>query len=198
MLRAEWEKMSDKVLIYVALSVIIVLMFGTTMRMGKPQAAPVVSIESVVKAEPARALPAVSVTYADGQTSPLANHFGRPTIITFWATWCMPCLREMPTVGRFKAQAEGTGIQVLTVSEDKEGGAPAKKFLAERGLSSLPLLVDADGSLAKSLGVKGMPTTLIINAQGEEVARVEGESDWSERAVLDVVTTLTAPPAPTR
>jgi hypothetical protein len=89
---------------------------------------------------------------------------------------------------------------VLTVSEDKEGAGPPVKLLAEKGLSALALVIDADGSLAKSMRVKGMPTTLIINAKGEEIARMEGEADWGEKSSLDAVLSLLdgTAPNPTR
>lgn len=192
------ELMSDRILILVALSVILAMVVGTSLQLRRPQFAPPLNIESMVKASPPRPLEAVASVDAYGVSMPFTSRIKRPTMISFWATWCVPCLRELPTVGRFKAMADAAGIDVLTVSEDKEGAGPAMKLLAEKGLSALPLVVDADGSVAKSLGVRGMPTTLIINAKGEEIARMEGEADWGEKSSLDAVIGLLDVAAPAR
>ena len=178
--------MSDRILILVALSVILAMVVGTSLQLRKPQFAPPLNLESMVKASPPRPLEAVASADADGNSMPLNARIKRPTLISFWATWCVPCLRELPTVGKFKTMADTAGMDVLTVSEDKEGAGPAQKLLAEKGLS-LPLLVDADGSVAKSLRIRGLPTTLIINAKGEEIARMEGEADWGQKESLDAV-----------
>ena len=162
------------------------MVMGTSLQLRKPQFAPPLNVDTMVKASPPRPLEAVASVDADGNSMPFNARIKRPTLISFWATWCVPCLRELPTVGKFKAMADQAGLDVLTVSEDKEGAGPAQKLLAEKGLS-LPLLVDADGSVAKALRVRGLPTTLIINAKGEEVARLEGEADWGEKSSLDTV-----------
>jgi thiol-disulfide isomerase/thioredoxin len=183
--------MSHRILILVALSVILAVMTGASLYSRKPQLAPPLTAEAMIKANPPRPLEAVASVDADGNSVPLNARIKRPTVISFWATWCLPCLRELPSVGAFKTMADQAGVDVLTVSEDKEGAGPARKLLAEKGLS-LPLLVDADGSVAKALRIRGLPTTLIINARGEEVARREGEADWGETSSLDTVLGLLA------
>ncbi len=190
--------MSDRILILVALSVILAMVVGTSLQLRKPQFAPPLNIESMVKASPPRPLEAVASVDADGIAVPFNSRIKRPTLISFWATWCVPCLRELPTVGQFRTMAAAAGIDVLTVSEDKEGAGPPVHLLAEKGLGDLPLVVDADGALAKALGVRGMPTTLIINAKGEEIARMEGEADWGQRSSLDAVIGLLDIGVPTR
>jgi thiol-disulfide isomerase/thioredoxin len=181
------KSMSDRVLILVAISIILALVFGTSLQMRKPQTVSPLLIEQVSVAKVPRQLSDVASVDANGQSQPFSARITRPTIINFWATWCLPCLRELPTIGRFKAMAEEAGIDVLMVSEDKEGAGPPVKVLAEKGLSNLRLVVDADGSVAKAHRVNGMPTTLIVNEKGVEVARMTGEADWSQKASLDVV-----------
>jgi thiol-disulfide isomerase/thioredoxin len=168
--------MSDKFLIFVALSVILVMIAGTTTRMGKPSPAAPVTMERVTRVEPPRQVSMEGVT--------------GPAVVTFWATWCSPCLRELPTVLSFKAKAEKAGISVLAVSEDKEGAKATAPFLEKNGLTALPLKFDPDNSLSRSLDVRGLPTTLILNASGEEVGRVEGEADWSGDEALATVSAL--------
>ncbi len=190
--------MSDRVLILVALSVILAMVFGTGLQMRKPQAVSPLLIEQVTSHRQVRPLSDVASFDVGGASKPFNSRITRPTVISFWATWCIPCLRELPTIAKFKVMAEAAGIDVLTVSEDKEGAGPPTKLLAEKGLSELPLLIDSDGSVAKAHRVKGMPTTLIVNAKGEEIARMEGEVDWSQKSSLDVVLGLLDGSLPTK
>jgi thiol-disulfide isomerase/thioredoxin len=190
--------MSDRFLILVALSVILAMVFGTGLQMRKPQTVSPLLIEQMTAHRQARPLSDVMSFDASGAGKPFNSRITRPTVISFWATWCIPCLRELPTIAKFKAMADTVGIDVITVSEDKEGAGPPTKLLADKGLTELPLLVDADGSVAKAHRVKGMPTTLIVNAKGEELARMEGEVDWSQKASLDVVLGLLDGSLPTK
>ena len=193
--------MSERVLILVALSLIIAMVAGTSLQLRRPQSAPPLVVETMRKASPPLKLAAVDSVDAAGNSKTFDSRITRPTLVTFWATWCVPCIRELPTLAKFKPMAEAAGIELITVNEDKEGGALATRYLAEKGLSELPLVVDANGSVAKALGVKGMPTSLIVNAKGEEVARMEGEADWGDKASLDIMINLLdlgAAPAPAR
>ncbi|MGE5506569.1 MAG: TlpA disulfide reductase family protein [Actinomycetota bacterium] len=173
--------MSDKVIIFVALSVIVMLMVGTATRLSGPQSVPTLTVDRLVKSEPPRPLPSL------GQPQ------GRPAVVAFWASWCTPCARELPTIARFRASAEKAGVSVLTVSVDKDGQPAAERFLAQNNLTGLPMVTDPDNALAKAAGVKGLPTALILNDKGEEVARIEGESDWDAGNALDTVAQLVRP-----
>lgn len=182
--------MPDRVVIFVVMALAIIMFGGTLGRLGRPEAVQVVAIESLMKAEPARVLPEADLVAPDGAKTRLSAYAGKPLVLTFWASWCAPCLRELPTLARFKPRAEAAGINVATVSEDKEGAAVAKGYMDGNGLGALPLFVDPDGELAKALGVKGLPTTLIIDAEGREVARIQAEADWSGPDVVSVISTV--------
>ena len=193
--------MSKRVLILVALSLIVALVVGSTLNRRNPQSVAPLVADRLHKASPPRKLAAVDTLDAAGHSLPLDSRITRPTLVTFWASWCVPCIRELPSLAKFKPMAEAAGIALITINEDKEGAALATKYLAEKGLSELPLLVDADGAVAKALGIRGIPTALMVNAKGEEVARMEGEADWGDKASLDIminVLKLGATPAPGR
>lgn len=186
--------MSDRILILVALSVILAMVAGTAMQIRKPQPTPILVKESMRRPDYAIALENPMTTDLAGVTMSFRERLTKPTVVNFWATWCIPCVRELPLIAKFKPVAEAVGIQVLTVNVDKEGAPVARKFLEERGLD-LPVILDQDGSISKVMNVRGMPTALLVNVKGEETARMEGEADWSQPHVVDVVRELLALPS---
>jgi thiol-disulfide isomerase/thioredoxin len=182
--------MNDRILILVALSVILAMVAGTAIQIRKPQPTPILVMESMRR--PDRPIPRADpmTVDSDGVAKSFRERITRPTVVNFWASWCVPCIRELPLFAKFKPMAEAAGINVLTVNVDKEGAPVALKFLKDHGIEGLPVILDRDTSVSKALEVKGMPTALLINTKGEEVARMEGEADWSTTNAVDVVATL--------
>ena len=75
----------------------------------------------------------------------IADYRGRAVVLNFWATWCAPCVREMPSLDRLQAEVSGEGIEVLTLSEDRGGAPVIKRFYEKLGIRNLPVLVDKRG-----------------------------------------------------
>ncbi|MDD9875839.1 MAG: TlpA disulfide reductase family protein [Magnetovibrio sp.] len=113
-----------------------------------------------------------------GKDRRLADHMGRGVVLNFWATWCAPCVREMPQLDRLKALIAGNGVDVLTVSEDRKGVPVVKKFYETNNLHDLEILVDPGGKLLRALKVRGLPTTVLFGADGREEGRVAGIAEW--------------------
>lgn len=116
----------------------------------------------------------VSFVMADGSSKSIKDYLGRGVVLNFWATWCAPCVREMPELDAIKAELMHDGIDVLAVSMDREGHSAIEKFYNDTNILHLEALHDPKSSAGRALSVVGLPTTIIINPKGEEVARISG------------------------
>ena len=128
----------------------------------------------------------------DGQPTTLADFRGKPVLLNFWATWCAPCVAEMPTLDRL-ALREGDRLQVLTVSEDMDGRDKVEAFLAERRFRDLDSWLDPKMELMTALGVSTLPTTILFDAEGREVWRVAGAEDWMGEEARALLAEVQAP-----
>lgn len=122
-------------------------------------------------------LPQASVTDDKGRPATLAALSGKPMLVNLWATWCAPCVEELPTIEAL-AKDVGDKAVVMTLSQDIGDAAPVRAFLAERGVSHALAWHDPLNAVGLAYG-GALPTTLIYDAQGREVARVSGPMDWT-------------------
>jgi thiol-disulfide isomerase/thioredoxin len=123
----------------------------------------------------------------DGSEVTLAAFRGQVVVLNFWATWCGPCVREMPSLNRLQAALDGHGLKVVAVSEDRAGREVVEKFYAEYGLDALELFLDARGGLRRSLEVRGLPTTFIVDAEGRIVGSIEGAAEWDSPEAVELI-----------
>jgi peroxiredoxin len=134
--------------------------------------------------------PAPDFTLEDtqGNTHSLSDYRGKVVILNFWATWCRPCRKEMPSMQRAWEQVRDQGVVLLAVNweEDKETIA----VFTDKYPVDFPILMDKDGSVAKQWEVKGLPTTYVIDPQGQAVYRVVGEREWDDPELLETVLAL--------
>ena len=126
---------------------------------------------------PAKRLKDVRFTDAEGALVTLEDRRGTVVLINFWATWCPPCVREMPSLERLQTELGGAGFEVLAISEDREATAIAP-FYTHFGLKELRGYHDPYGRLARQLKVTGFPTTILVDHRGYEVGRVMGAAEW--------------------
>ncbi|MEZ7846540.1 MAG: TlpA disulfide reductase family protein [Rhodospirillales bacterium] len=124
---------------------------------------------------------------ASGEETTLADYAGKGLIVNFWATWCAPCVREMPQLNRLSAFVRNNNIEVLTISEDLKGLTSAPKFYKTHNLNDLPVLVDKKGKLMRAFAAPGLPLTVLINQHGQEVGRVVGLAEWDSVEIVDFV-----------
>ncbi|NQV45310.1 MAG: TlpA family protein disulfide reductase [Rhodospirillales bacterium] len=117
----------------------------------------------------------------------MSDYKGTALVINFWATWCPPCVAEMPSLDRLKAILDDSGIDVLAINEDRDGATMALKFYEANGITNLDVLIDRKMALVKAAEVTGLPTTLLVDADGNEIAAVIGETEWDSPDVVALV-----------
>lgn len=133
---------------------------------------------------------AVRLVDADGLAHDLAGFAGKALVINMWATWCTPCVAEMPALQALARKAASAGILVLPLSSDRGGAEVVRKFYASHAITDLPLWLDPKGAAASAWGARGLPTTYIIDRQGLERGRLEGAIDWAADDTLRAIATL--------
>jgi thiol-disulfide isomerase/thioredoxin len=134
--------------------------------------------------ETPRPLPPLSFLNGDGAAMTLADFHGRIVLLNVWATWCVPCRKEMPALDRLQGQLEAADFAVVPLSIDHRGRDAVERFYRELGLTSLRIYLDPSGDAPHAIKAFGMPTTLLIDRNGRELGRVIGPAQWDDAAMV--------------
>jgi thiol-disulfide isomerase/thioredoxin len=134
-----------------------------------------------------RVLPEIGFTDGKGHALKLTDFRGKAVLLNIWATWCAPCREEMPALDRLQAKLGGENFVVLPLSIDRGGVAAVEHFYRELGIEKLGIYVDASGQTSRTLGLQGVPTTLLIDREGREVARKMGPAEWDGAQMVALV-----------
>ena len=129
----------------------------------------------------------------DGGSGDLSEYRGRVVVLNFWATWCAPCRAEMPSLQALQDALGPEGLSVVTVAFGRHAPAAMRRFWDEAGVTDLPLYLDPDTALARPLGVRGLPHTMLLDREGRIAGEVVGEADWTSPEALAVMRRLLAP-----
>jgi thiol-disulfide isomerase/thioredoxin len=129
---------------------------------------------------------------ADGTPHTLEEFLGHGMVVNLWATWCAPCVAELPALSALSRALAPQDIAVLPLSSDRGGAKAVHAFFEAHDISGLPILLDPKGAAAEAWGAGGIPTTVIIDRQGMERARLEGAADWSSPEAAALVRRLVA------
>jgi predicted ribosomally synthesized peptide with SipW-like signal peptide len=146
-------------------------------------------------------LPDLAFEDGEGNSMKLSDFRSRVVLLNVWATWCAPCREEMPTLDRLQAILGGPGFEVVTLAVDQRGLESVKRFLSGIGIKNLRIYLDrnsasmVDSSVLgipistskSSLGVFGLPTTLLIDRQGRELARLVGPAKWDSPEMITLI-----------
>jgi thiol-disulfide isomerase/thioredoxin len=129
-------------------------------------------------------LPEQSYLKETGEEARIKDHIGKVIILNFWATWCAPCVRELPHLDSLKAVLPADRFLVLALSTDARGKEKAAPFLKKLGIKHLRADLDPRSKLARQLGTRGMPTTFIFNTSGQIIASLEGFAEWDSPSFI--------------
>lgn len=130
-----------------------------------------------------RDLPALAFTEADGTPRTLADYAGKRLVLNFWATWCSPCVAEMPDLDRLVGLL-GPDWAVLPLSSDSKGAPVVQAWFQAHAIAYLPILLDPHSAAVNAIGARGIPTTIVVGADGRERGRLEGAVDWTASSSL--------------
>jgi thiol-disulfide isomerase/thioredoxin len=156
-----------------------------TVRAAEP-AADEAPLGKFIPSKPLRPAPQIDFTGPDGKTLNFEDFAGKLVLVNLWATWCAPCRREMPSLDRLQTRL-GDKITVLAISEDMGGSKAAAPFIAKLGLKALKAYLDPKNAVGQAFKVDGLPTSFLIDRQGQVRGRVEGEAEWDSPKMLAII-----------
>ncbi len=114
-----------------------------------------------------------------GNEKSFSDYEGKVILVNFWATWCAPCIKEMPDLNELQKSAGNDKFEIVLLSENQDGIESSIAFLKENNISHLKTFLDTDRKIARSIKSNALPTSILINAQGYEVGRLVGPADWN-------------------
>lgn len=154
----------------------------------KPDAAPATgTMEKFRQAERPAPLPGFAFTGPGGEAMDLDDLRGKVVLLNLWATWCAPCVEEMPALDRLQAQLGGDAFEVVALSLDRGGREQVEPFFGKLGIGSLAVYLDTEGASMKALAPRGLPTSILLDREGREVGRLEGAAEWDSPDALRLI-----------
>jgi thiol-disulfide isomerase/thioredoxin len=134
------------------------------------------SANRVDESQKGQAMPAMPFSAPGGGAATLGAFRGKPVLLNLWATWCAPCIKELPSLDALAQQGK---VRVVAVSEDMGGDAQVQPFWKAHGLKTLVAYTDAKNRLMSAVGAGELPTTILYDSAGKEVWRASGGFDWT-------------------
>lgn len=134
--------------------------------------------DNFILSEPPKPAPAVTFSDREGGAVTLVDFRGRVLLLNIWATWCAPCVREMPSLDRLQAALGAEGLSVVALSVDREGLAAVEPFYRRLSLEALDIYLDPANEVGRSFTVPGLPTSYLIDPEGALVGALAGPAEW--------------------
>jgi thiol-disulfide isomerase/thioredoxin len=128
--------------------------------------------------DPPRPAPQAPFLAGNGAEVKLGDFQGRVLLVNFWATWCAPCIRELPSLDRLQLKLGGEGLLVLAISQDRGGAEVAGPFLKKLDIHRLGLFLDSRMRLGRALGVRALPWSFLVDREGRIVGELPGYAEW--------------------
>lgn len=133
-------------------------------------------------------------TDAGGAEMTLDDSNGRLRLVNFWATWCAPCRQEKPALDALQRSHGSDAFEVVAIASGRNDLEAIKVFNAETGVTALETHLDPQSALARAMRIPGLPVTVVVNREGDEIARLLGGADWQSASAREIVETLIALP----
>ena len=149
------------------------------------------SVAKFALAKEPKPLPELAFTDADDKPLTLASYKGKTVLLNFWATWCAPCVKEMPSLDKLQAEMGKDRFVVLPLSLDTSSRPKVAPFYADRKLANLGIYFDKGKKVMSALDVSVLPTSILIDGQGRELGRLEGEADWDKPEAIALMKAAT-------
>ena len=173
-------------LVYLALAVLVAiagLLTAYVIHQGPEAAAPVAGPAAGAPEERFTSLPeadfgVVAPVDGNGKPADMAPYRGKALLVNLWATWCAPCIEELPSLGKLQEQIGGADFQVVTIAFQESDPGKIVPFLAAHGAGNLPALIDVDSTIAKVARVTALPTSLLVGRDGKVKAMLTGDARW--------------------
>ena len=165
--------------------VVLALVLFDRMAPPPPPPAPSPQARNLGQWQPANARgEPVALDFVDGAGAArsLAEWRGRVVLVNLWATWCAPCVEEMPALDRIAARLGGPDFDVVAISVDRQGAAVVAPFLGKLGLTRLAPYLDPSNAAVRVLGAPGLPVSVVLDREGRELGRVLGAAEWDSPA----------------
>ena len=143
----------------------------------------------VFHSEP-KTVPQTPFETASGGTGTMSDYEGKVVVLNFWATWCAPCRKEMPMLSELQTELGGEDFEVVTIATGRNPPPAMKAFFEEIGVENLPLHRDPKSKIAREMGVFGLPITVVLDREGQEIARMQGDAHWNSDSAKSILRAL--------
>jgi thiol-disulfide isomerase/thioredoxin len=138
--------------------------------------------------------PDLKFTGQSGDSLSLDSYRGHGLVVSIWATWCGPCVAELPSLAAIAPHLAASKILVLPISIDIEGLKVVQPFYQTHNITHLPILLDPNGTTPDTLNAHGIPITILITPNGHLIARLDGGANWNNPDTINLITQLISPP----
>ena len=136
------------------------------------------SLAKFTLAKEPKPLPDLAFIDAEDKTVKLSDYKGKTVLLNFWATWCAPCVKEMPSLDKLQAEMGKDKFVVLPLSLDGPSKPKVAPFYADKKLANLGIYFDKGKKALGALDISVLPTSVLVDPQGREIGRMEGDADW--------------------
>ena len=185
-----WGALGAALLVYVIFAASVKPKSGERSALEADQSLLIGEMADFAYAFPPRGAPKPGFLHED-ETISLEAFRGKAILVNFWATWCAPCLKELPSLDALEADLGGEKFQVVAIAADPRGPEAAQDYLQRLNIENLKLYADPTLQLASAIGGANLlPVTILFDARGQEVGRLVGDADWSSAEAKRLVSSV--------